>query len=106
MFQNVKEFMTYTESKLNRLLAIKNTYPGIGWIPNVNQDAWVFDKAVKAIYDEREKAYLATLTPSELKARELQLADPKGWALAQREQAAAKSVEMYNAQKTLDKVKK
>ena len=56
--------------------------------------------------DAQEKSYLATLTPSELKARELQLADPKGWALAQREQTAAKSVEMYNAQKALAKVQK
>ena len=55
---------------------------------------------------EQEKAYLAALTPSELKARELQQADPKGWALAQREQAAAKSVEMYNAQKTVKPNKK
>ena len=56
--------------------------------------------------DAQTKAYLATLTPSELKARELQLADPKGWALAQREQAAAKSVEMYNAQKAAKPNKK
>ena len=56
---------------------------------------------IKQRADAQEKAYLATLTPSELKVRELQLADPKGWALAQREQTAAKSVEMYNAQKTV-----
>ena len=61
---------------------------------------------IKQRADAQEKYYLATLTPSELKARELQQVDPKGWALAQREQAAAKSVEMYNAQQLLDKVKK
>ena len=61
---------------------------------------------IKQRADAQEKTYLATLTPSELKARELQLADPKGWALAQREQAAAKSVEMYNAQKKVKPNKK
>ena len=61
---------------------------------------------IKQRADAQEKAYLARLTPSELKARELQLADLEGWALAQREQSAAKSVEMYNAQKTVKPNKK
>ena len=84
--------------------------PGEHWKLNVSKNGWVYDAASNnadfLIAHKNLKSYLATLTPSELKARELQLADPKGWAFAQREQSAAKSVEMYNAQKATKTSKK
>ena len=72
--------MKNTKTELNKLLALQETYPGLGWIPNADKDGWVFNEGVKAVYDSRTKENPAKLTGSELKLRELQLADPEGVA--------------------------
>ena len=100
----------FAEEQIQAQMKLMSIRPGEHWKLNVSKNSWVYDTASNnaafLIAHKNLKSYLATLTPSELKARELQQADPKGWALAQREQAAAKSVQMYNAQKTVKPNKK